>query len=114
MKRTVIVLATMAALSASALSTAAASPVLGERATTVSGWLSMYIADFLRAHASGTVDLQVIGTGEGERLGGDADDYANGKDDKLGPDTDDKRTTGLTGPGGFPVGGGARIQSFLR
>jgi len=114
MKRTVFVLALVAALSAVTVSTASASPVVGERAAAVSNWLSLYIANFLRAHANGIVDFQVIDTGTDERLGGDADDYANGKDGDLGPDTDDKRATGLTGAGAYQIGSGSRYQTFMQ
>jgi hypothetical protein len=114
MKRTIFVLAIVAALSVSAVSYVSASPVIGETTTTATCWLSRYIANFLRAHANGIVDLQVIDTGEGERLGGDADDYANGKDGTLGPDTDDKRGTNLMGPGVTVDGMGCRYQSFMQ
>ncbi|MDD3642956.1 MAG: hypothetical protein PHQ19_05800 [Candidatus Krumholzibacteria bacterium] len=114
MKRTVVVLAIVAALSAATVSTVSAMPVAGERASAVSQWLSYYIANFLRAHAHGVVDLQGIDTGVDERLGGDADDYANGRDEKLGPDADNKRTTGLTGGSWDQFGSGSRYQSFMQ
>lgn len=114
MKRTAFVLAILTALSALTVSSASASPAIGESTTAVSNWLSYYIANLLRAHANGLVDLQVIDTGMDERLGGDADDYANGKDDKLGPDSDDKRDSSLTGSGGYYIGFGSRHESFTQ
>jgi hypothetical protein len=114
MKRTVFVLAIVAALSASTVSSVSASPAIGETSATATCWLSYYIANFLRAHAYGVVDLQAIDTGEGERLGGDADDYANGKGDQLGPDTDDKRGTNMTGLGVTVDGLGSRYQTFMQ
>ena len=114
MKRTLIVLAMLTAFSAASVSTAAASPVAGRRAASVTDWLSYYIAMFLRAHANGQVDLQAIDTDTGVILGGDADDYANGKDDRIGPDTDgDIREAGLLGPGNsLSSGAGVGDQTF--
>jgi len=109
MRRTFLLLALLAAFSISSIQPAHASaPVIQEKTTSVSGWLSYYIAVFLRAHANGLEDVQFGGTGgTGGMLRGDADDYANGKGDDLGPDTDDKSNRILDGSGmAFPAGHG--------
>ncbi|MCK4549490.1 MAG: hypothetical protein KAU49_04950, partial [Candidatus Krumholzibacteria bacterium] len=91
------------AFSITSVSQVHALPVAGEKAVTVSSWLSYYFANFLRAHRHnlGEVEDRIISDdGNNVILRGDADDYANGRgdDDKdfdpVGPG-DNKRSTGL-------------------
>jgi len=82
MKRTVLVLAIMAAFSITSVSQVCASPIAGEKAVTVSSWLSYYFAYLMRAHRQDVgYGMRDIGDdGNDVILRGDADDYANGKD----------------------------------
>ncbi len=110
MRRAIIFLAILLAFSTASVSIANASaPVIQAKTTSTSGWLSYYIAIFLRAHAGVTDGLQPgCGGGSGDMLRGDADDYANGRGDPLGPDTDDKSNRGFDNNGGrvIPAGTG--------
>jgi hypothetical protein len=106
MKRTALLLAILAAFSITSVSQVCASPVVGEKAMTVSSWLSYYIANFLREHRHdfqsdvNSEDKLIIDRGDDVILGGDADDYANGRIDDgqdydpLGPGRD-KRDMGM-------------------
>ncbi len=99
MKRTALLIAILIAFSLTAVSQVYASPIAGEKAVTVSSWLSYYIANFLRAHrvTVGYEDGLISDAGENEILRGDADDYANGKGDIKDLDpiipNDDKKIT---------------------
>lgn len=109
MKRTLFVLALLAALSVASGSTSNASPVIGERSVAVSGWLSSYIVRYLGARVCGVVGLYEISSGGEAILGGDADDYANGREEKPGPDSNDLRGKGVLSTGGDQaVGSGSR------
>jgi hypothetical protein len=118
MKRTALLLAILAVFSVTSVSQVYASPIAGEKAVTLSSWLSYYFAYFLRAHRHnfgyeydrGLVDDD----GNGDLLRGDADDYANGREDEEDGPIDpggrgDKRNTGLTAPGGLTTGLGGRV-----
>lgn len=101
MKRTALLFAILAVFSITSVSQVHALPVAGEKAVAVSSWLSYYFANFLRAHRHnlGEVDDRIIyDNGDDVILRGDADDYANGKDedkdlDPYGTGGDDKRST---------------------
>ncbi len=103
MKRTALLLAILTAFSITSVSQVCASPVAGEKAVTISSWLSYYFANFLRAHRHDfqqTDERIIIDTGNDPILRGDADDYANGRGDKdqdIDPEGpgDDKRSTGI-------------------
>ena len=101
MKRTVLLLVILTAFSITSVSQVCASPIVGEKAITVSSWLSYYSANFLRAHRHNLEnDARTIGVdGNDVILRGDADDYANGKGDEKEFDPvgvgDDKRNTEL-------------------
>ena len=116
MKRTALLLAILVAFSITSVSQVYASPIAGERAVTVSNWLSYYFTYLLRAHRHnlGYTESTLGDDGSDVILRGDADDYANGREDEkeLIPDgTDDKRNTGLTSSGGFITGSdGKRIK----
>ena len=116
MKRTALLLAILVAFSITSVSQVYASPIVGERAVTVSSWLSYYFAFFMGAHrhSLGYEEMTLGDDGSDVILRGDADDYANGRDDdkELIPDgTDDKRNTGLTSSGGFITGSsGVKIK----
>ncbi len=116
MKRTALLLAILVAFSITSVSQVCASPIAGEKAVTVSNWLSYYFAYFLRAHRHNLgYDERTIGDdGNDVILRGDADDYANGRDDGkvLDPEgVGDKRSAGLTSPGGYITGsGGVRTK----
>jgi hypothetical protein len=111
MKRTALLLAILAAFSITSVSQVCASPVIGEKAVTVSGWLSYYFASFMRAHRQVSVYevREIDGNGNDVILRGDADDYANGKDDKVihpdGPGFEEPNA-GLGLPGGLMTGPG--------
>ena len=100
MKRTALLIAILAVFSVTSVSQVHALPVAGEKAVAVSSWLSYYFANFLRAHRHnlGEVDDRIISdNGDDIILRGDADDYANGREDDkdidpVGPG-DDKRST---------------------
>ena len=103
MKRTALLLAILIAFSLTSVSQVCASPIFGEKAVTVSSWLSHYFANFLRAHRhdTGEVDERIVVEYVDDNiLRGDADDYANGRSDDeqdvdpVGPG-DDKRSTGI-------------------
>jgi hypothetical protein len=104
MKRTVLLLAILAAFSITSVSQVCASPAAGEKAVTLSSWLSYYFANFLRAHrhdlSAEAAEKVIIDNGDDVILRGDADDYANGRGDDeqdvdpVGPG-DDKRNKGL-------------------
>ncbi len=102
MKRITLLLAILAVFSFTTVSQVHALPVAGEKAVAVSSWLSYYIANFLRAHRvtlGSETDIS-SDTGDDAILRGDADDYANGRDDnEIDPDdpSDDKRNTLLDG-----------------
>ena len=109
MKRTALLLAILAAFSITSVSQVCALPVVGEKAVTVSGWLSYYFASFMRAHRQVSVyEVRAI-DGNDVILRGDADDYANGKDDKVihpdGPGFDEPNA-GLDLTGGLIDGPG--------
>jgi len=109
MKRAALVLALLTALTVASGSSSNASTVVGERAVAVSEWLSCHIVRFLGVRAFGETDLERIVSGGDAILGGDADDYANGKGGSLGPDTQEKRDKGLASTGGVqPLGSSAR------
>ena len=98
MKRTTLLLAILLAFSITSVSQVYASPIAGEKAVTVSSWLSYYFANFLRAHRVNLGSEIISDTGDDVILRGDADDYANGRDDHkdIDPDgLDDKRSTEL-------------------
>jgi hypothetical protein len=84
MKRTALLLAIVLAFSITSVSQVYASPIAGEKAVTVSSWLSYYFANFLRAHrvTLGSEERIISDTGDDVILRGDADDYANGKGDE--------------------------------
>ena len=50
MKRTALLIAILAAFSITSVTQVSASPIVGDKAVTVSSWLSYYFAYFLRAH----------------------------------------------------------------
>ncbi len=101
MKRTALLLAILAAFSITTVSRADASPVIGEKAVSISARLSQFFTDFLRTHRLIIVETGekiIIDDGDDVMLRGDADDYANGRsDDKdIVPDgPGDKRSTEL-------------------
>jgi hypothetical protein len=105
MKRTALLLAILAAFSITSVSQVYASPVAGDKAVTISSWLSYYFANFLRAHRHNVVmeagDKVIIDNGDDVILRGDADDYANGRGDEDNQDIDpvgpgdDKRNKGM-------------------
>ena len=101
MKRTVLLLAILTAFSITSVSQVCATPIVGEKAITVSSWLSYYFANFLRAHRHNFENDSRIMSDDGNDviLRGDADDYANGRDDEKEIDPegpgDDKRSTEL-------------------
>ena len=117
MKRTALLLAILVAFSITSVSQVYASPIAGEKAVTVSSWLSYYFAYFMRAnrHNPGDVEGTIGDDGSDVILRGDADDYANGREDEKDPlpdGTDDKRNTGLTSIGGLTTGSsGVRIKN---
>ncbi len=112
MKRTALLLAILAAFSITSVTQVCASPIAGEKAVTVSNWLSCYFAYFMRAHCQnlGYEERAIGDDGNDVMLRGDADDYANGRDDgkSVNPKSlsDDKLSTGLASPGGLITGSG--------
>ena len=118
MKRTALLLAILVAFSITSVSQVCASPIVGERAVTVSNWLSYYFAYFMRAHCQnlGYEERMIGDDGNDGMLRGDADDYANGKDDKkivnpkdLGCDA---RETELISSGGFITESGEQRTKY--
>ena len=101
MKRTALLLVILVAFSLTSVSQVHALPVAGEKAVTVSSWLSYHFANFLRAyrHDLGEIDDRIIkDDGSDVILRGDADDYANGRTDNdkdIDPTGNDKLKTGI-------------------
>ena len=117
MKRTALLLAILVAFSITSVSQVCASPIVGEKAVTVSNWLSYYFAYFLRAHRHnlGYEERTIGDDGNDVILRGDADDYANSKNERRDHDPEgvggDKQRAGLSSYGGLITGsGGVRIK----
>jgi hypothetical protein len=82
MKRIVLLLTILAVFSVISLSPAEASTAaINGKAPSIASWFSYYLAMIFGTNSGDTVGIELIDDagGQGPLLGGDADDYANGK-----------------------------------
>jgi len=110
MKRTALLLVILVAFSITSVSQVSALPIAGEKAMTVSSWLSYYFTYLMRANRQSLgYEERLIGDdGSDVILRGDADDYANGRDGEEIPNPKDRsidgQNTGLGVSGGTVAG----------